>query len=272
MAPIASLNADASFKHWIASDLRFWREREGLSLAQMGQVMGASRHTVSNIEHARDGWNMNEDHADRLDRHLNLNGHFARLVRYARTAHDPDWFAEYAKYEAKALQIRLYRLSFIPGLFQTPEYARALIRGARAIEDIETAVQDRMNRREVLAQKNPPLVWVILDESALFRPIGGPDVMREQLALLREAAIMRTVTIQIVPQSSGYYMGLDGSFNSLTMQAGDLVFVEAPNGGRLVQNAPEVRDFGTRWARICASALPWDASRDLMTQAMERFA
>ncbi|WP_230421208.1 DUF5753 domain-containing protein [Actinomadura soli] len=211
-------------------------------------------------------------HADRLDRHLNLNGHFARLVRYARTAHDPDWFAEYAKYEAKALQIRLYRLSFIPGLFQTPEYARALITGARMVEDVEATVQDRMKRRDALARKSPPLVWIILDENVLLRPIGGPEVMREQLALLHEVALMRTVTVQIVPQSSDYYLGLEGSFNGLTMEAGDLAFVEAPGGGRIVQSAPEVRDFGIRWARICASALPWEASRDLMAQAMERFA
>ena len=272
MAPVETLNPDASFKHWIASDLRFWREREGLSLSQLGLIMGASRHTVSNIEHARDGWNMNEDHADRLDRHLNLNGHFARLVRYARTAHDPDWFAEYAKYEARALQIRLYRLSFIPGLFQTREYARALINGARMVEDVEATVEDRMKRRDALDRRNPPLVWVILDESALLRPIGGPEVMRDQLALLHEVANMRTVTVQVVSQSTGYYLGLEGSFNGLTMETGDLAFVEAPGGGRIVQSAPEVRDFGIRWARICASALPWETSLDLIAQAMERFA
>src|ERR1700754_3634006 len=119
MAPVESLDPDTSFKHWIASDLRFFRERAELSLTQMGLVMGCNRHTVSNIEHARDGWNMNEDQAKRLDAHFQLNGHFQRLVRYARTAHDPDWFAEYAKHEAKALVIRTYRLSLIPGLFQT---------------------------------------------------------------------------------------------------------------------------------------------------------
>ncbi|TMQ92547.1 hypothetical protein ETD83_27040 [Actinomadura soli] len=140
------------------------------------------------------------------------------------------------------------------------------------VEDVEATVQDRMKRRDALARKSPPLVWIILDENVLLRPIGGPEVMREQLALLHEVALMRTVTVQIVPQSSDYYLGLEGSFNGLTMEAGDLAFVEAPGGGRIVQSAPEVRDFGIRWARICASALPWEASRDLMAQAMERFA
>ncbi|MGH3388750.1 MAG: helix-turn-helix domain-containing protein, partial [Actinomadura sp.] len=261
MAPITALDPDTSFKHWIASDLRFFREREGLSLAQIGRIMGGSRHTVSNIEHARDGWNMNEDHAKRLDAFLRLNDHFQRLVRYARTAHDPDWFAEYTMHEAKALMIRFYRLSLIPGLFQTPEYARAIITAARLVDDIDAAVDSRMRRQEVLARKNPPLVWVLLDEGLLRRPLGGAQVMRDQLARLRDAAELPQVTIRVVPESTGFYLGLDGAFNSLSMdRGGDMAFVEAPGGGRLIQDPTEIREFGVRWDRIGASALPWDAS------------
>jgi transcriptional regulator with XRE-family HTH domain len=271
MAPIESLDPDTSFKHWIASDLRFFREREGLSLSQMGQIMQCNRHTVSNIEHARDGWNMNENQAEWLDAYLRLNGHFARLVRYARIAHDPEWFAEYAKHEAKALVIRHYRLSVIPGLFQTPEYARAAITSSRMVDDIEAAVESRMNRQEVFARPNPPHVWVLLDESVLGRPVGGGKVMRDQLARLRDAVELPHVTIRVVPLSAGYYLGLSGSFNSLTLQAGEMVFVEAPGGGRLIEGTNEVREFAVRWDRIGACALPWDASRDLIVEAMERF-
>lgn len=271
MPPIESLNPDASFKHWIASDLRFFREQNDLSLSQMGQVMRSSRHTVSNIEHARDGWNMNEDQAERLDAHLRLNGHFGRLVRYARTAHDPDWFAEYAMHEAKALEVRNFRLSLIPGLLQTPEYARALISASRMVQDVDAAVEARMKRQEVLARDKPPLLWVVLDESVLYRPVGGSQVMLDQLTRLRDAVEWRHVTIRVVPQSKGYYLGLEGSFNGLSMDDGELVFVEAPGGGRLIQGSTEIRDFGVRWDRIGASALPWDSSRDLIAAAMERF-
>lgn len=271
MAPVEYLDPNTSFKHWIASDLRFWREREGLSLSQMGLIMGASRHTVSNIEHARDGWNMNEDHAARLDKHFNLNGHFSRLVHYARSAHDPDWFLEYAKYELRAMIIRTFRLSLFPGLFQTPEYARALISASRTVKDVDAAVEDRMRRQEVLTRGNPPHIWAVIDETVLHRPIGGPDVMRNQLTRLYESAALPNVTVRVVRQASGLYPGLDGSFNSLTMHNGDLVFVEAPGGGRLVQDSAEVRWFGVRWDTIGANALPWDSSRDLIAEAMERF-
>ncbi|MFI6515161.1 Scr1 family TA system antitoxin-like transcriptional regulator [Spirillospora sp. NPDC050679] len=271
MAPLETLNPDTSFKHWIASDLRFYREARGLSLAQMGQIMKCSRHTVSNIEHARDGWNMNEDQAGRLDAFLVLNGHFARLVRYARTAHDPDWFAEYAKHEAEALIVRTYRLSLMPGLLQTPEYARALITSSRMVEDVEAAVEARMKRQEVLSRKGPPHVWVLMDENILYRPVGGAQVMRDQLARLREAIELPQVMIRIVPQSAGYHLGLEGSFNSLTLESGELAFVEAPGGGRLIHSNTEVREFGIRWDRIGACALPWESSRDLVDRAMERF-
>ncbi|MUN38115.1 DUF5753 domain-containing protein [Actinomadura litoris] len=272
MAPIDYLNPDASFKHWIASDLRFFREREELSLSQMGLVMKCSRHTVSNIEHARDGWNMNEEQAARLDVHLRLNGHFARLVRYARTAHDPDWFAEYAKYEAKALVARTYRLSLMPGLLQTPEYARALLTSARLVDDVEAAVEARMKRQEILDRPRPPLVWVLMDENVLYRPVGGAEVMYAQLARLREACELPHVTIRVLLQSAGFHLGLDGSFNSLSMEDSELAFVEAPGGGRLIQGSSEVREFGVRWDRIGACALPWQSSQVLIEQAMERFA
>jgi transcriptional regulator with XRE-family HTH domain len=270
MARIESVQPAASVKHKIASDLRFYREKRGLSLSQMGAIMGCSRHTVSNIEHARDGWNMNDHQTARLDAHLELNDHFAWLVMYARAAHDPDWFAEYAKYEIKASVIRFYRLSLIPGLFQTPEYARAVITAARIVEDVERAVQNRMKRQEVLTRRPAPEVWVLLDESVLHRPVGGPEVMYGQLERLREATETRNITLRVVPQAAGFYLGLDGSFNSLTLPAGDVMFVEAPGGGRLIQGGAELREFGVRWDRIGASALPWDASRDLIIEAMER--
>lgn len=148
-----------------------------MSLSQMGKVMGCNRHTVSNVEHARDAWNLSEEQAKRLDAFLRLNHHFQRLVHYARTVHNPDWFADYSKYETKALVVRTYRLSLFPGLFQTPDYARALMTAAQQVEDVDAAVEQRMKRQEMLTRTDPPHVWVLLDEnmsiwsaSSLIRP------------------------------------------------------------------------------------------------------
>ncbi|MBO2449215.1 hypothetical protein J4573_19075 [Actinomadura barringtoniae] len=108
-------------------------------------------------------------------------------------------------------------------------------------------------------------------ESLLYRPVGGPEVMRGQLEMLLKAADLRSVTMQVIPQSAGFYRGLYGSFNGLTMERGDLAFVEAP-GGRLIQGSTEVRDFGVLWAHIGASALPRNSSRDLPEKALQRYA
>ncbi|WP_433338852.1 DUF5753 domain-containing protein [Spirillospora sp. CA-294931] len=128
-----------------------------------------------------------------------------------------------------------------------------------------------MKRQEVLTRKRPPLLWVLMDESVLYRPVGGPGVMREQLARLVEASDTPHVMIRVIPQATGFHLGLDGSFNTLTMESSESAYVEAPGGGRLIQGNTEVREFGVRWDRIGASALPWDSSRDLVARAMERF-
>jgi transcriptional regulator with XRE-family HTH domain len=271
VAPIPYLRPDDSFKDWIASDLRFYREREGMSLAQLGLIMRASRHTVSNIEHARDGWNMNMDQAALLDEHFNLNAHFTRLVTYQRSAHDPDWFAEYAKYETSASDMRMFRLSIFPGLIQTPDYARALIAGAGFVKDVEAAVAERVKRRDVLFRETPPLVWIMLDETLLRRPIGGAAVMREQLRTLLDLIDLPHVTVQVVPRRTGFHLGLEGAFNVLrTPTKGNVAFVEAPGGGRLILSDTETREMEVRWARLGASALPWDVSRNMIAKAMEQ--
>lgn len=139
---------------------------------------------------------------------------------------------------------------------------------ARQVEDVEAAVEARMRRQEILTRPDPPQIWVLLDESILRRPVGDPTIMRGQLARMLEAADMPHVTIRIIRESVGYYVGLDSSFNLLTTNVGDIVFIEA-GGGRLIQDPAEVKGHVLRWDRIGACAQPWDTSRDLMAQVMK---
>ncbi|MFI0355226.1 DUF5753 domain-containing protein [Actinomadura sp. 9N407] len=159
----------------------------------------------------------------------------------------------------------------MPGLFRIPDYTCALLSASRMVNDIEAAVEARMMRQEVLARQDPPLVWGLIDESVLYRQIGSTGVMYKQLDRLREAVEMPHVMIRVVPHAAGFYLSLEGSFNSLSLETGELAFVEAPGGGRLIQGSTEVSEFRVRWDRIGASALPWDSSRDLIAQAIKRF-
>jgi uncharacterized protein DUF5753 len=82
---------------------------------------------------------------------------------------------------------------------------------------------------------------------------------------------MPHINIRIVPLSAGAHEGVNGPFSGLTLDSGELAFVEAPGGGRLIQDTMEIRDFGVRWSLVGASALPWESSRDLIAEAMERY-
>src|SRR6201984_1293107 len=118
----------------------------------------------------------------------------------------PDWFQVYVGLEEAASLIRLYEVQFVPGLLQTADYARAVVRlgqpGASA-EEVERRVSLRIARQELLTKPGAPRLWAVVDEAALRRPIGGMEVMRAQLERLTEVAGEANITLQVVPFRSG---------------------------------------------------------------------
>jgi hypothetical protein len=140
------LDPKISLWHFLAYYLRFQREKRGLSLTQWGQIIGAARSTVSNIEAGRR--KLGDDQARVLDRKWNTGGLFELLLWYARTSHDPDWFRSYTQYEAEATVIRIYQGQGIPIPLQTEEYMRALPGGAgRSGSGCRTRGSNRQNGR-----------------------------------------------------------------------------------------------------------------------------
>ena len=260
------LNPDASLWDWMAADLRFWREKHGLSGSQMGQIMSCSRHTVSNLEAGR--FKLTDAQAAAIDSRFELNRHFQRLLKYAREGHDPNWFQEHLTYEAKAKQHKLYELSVIPGLLQTEAYMRYQFTEA-GVRDIDGQVAARLARQKILTKQSPPLLWVLLDEGAIDRPMGGPEIMREQLAWLLELSALHRMSVRVVPKTAGWHDGLAGSFKVMTVGASDAVYTEANGGGRLVLGAAEVESFAVRDDKIGVKALPEDSSRSLIKEVME---
>ena len=116
---------------------------------------------------------------------------------------DGQWSKEHRDIEATASTIRISEAVVIPGLLQTPEYTHALaLAGGATEEAAQAAVEERMSRQTILTRKNPPLLWVIIAETVLEWPVGGPEVMREQLAHLLELADKPNVGIRVVPRSA----------------------------------------------------------------------
>lgn len=262
-----SLDPDSSLWDWIAVDLHFYRTKHGLSCAQLGMHLRVNRQGVSNMEAGR--YHLDPAKAKILDRLWDLNGHFQRLVRYARAGHDVNWFRQHVQYEARATEFKIYEALVVPGLLQTPEYARALLTAGQAVPDVEAAVAARMARQSILAKRNPPMLWVLLYQAVLMPSVGDEEVMRGQLRHLLDLSARPDIVIRVLPWSMGAHVGLDGSFKVTATAEGEVAYMEANGGGRLSTDRAEVRRFRLEFERLGADALPREASRALITDILE---
>jgi hypothetical protein len=172
----------------------------------------------------------------------------------------PHWFEPYISLEAAASVIRNYEVQFVPGLLQTEGYAREVIRlGYQAISDQELnrRVELRMGRQRLLSRPSPPRLWAALDEAVLRRPIGGPGVMRGQVAHLIEMAENPAVTVQIVPFSAGGHSAAGGPFAILRFaepELSDVVYLEQLTSALYLEKAPEVDRYLEVMERLCVQA------------------
>ncbi|GIH89995.1 helix-turn-helix domain-containing protein [Planobispora siamensis] len=121
----------------------------------------------------------------------------------------------YIDLETTAASIVEFQTSFLPGLMQTGDYARALMRGMlpRMTQDVlESRVESRLKRQELLLRNDAPQYWAVIDEAALHRKLGDNQIMRRQFERIAEVSELPNVTIQVIPFEAGSYMGLDNSF------------------------------------------------------------
>jgi hypothetical protein len=264
------LDPKLSLWHFLAYELRFERERHGLSLTQMGKIINAARSTVSNVEAGRR--KIDERQAKVLDRKWNTGRLFEVLLWFARTAHDPDWFRQYTQYEAIAASIKIYHGQIIPLALQTDDYTWAYVQ-AGSPKDFEAELARRVTRkRDLLGREDPAFLWVLMDESVLACPVGGREVMNAQLQHLREMADLPNVIVRIIPASSGAHLGVDGPFQVISLEARDVAYSGAQNGGRLIEGTGEVKELAVKFDRIGAKAASEDGSRALIEQYLERYA
>ncbi|MFC9975751.1 helix-turn-helix domain-containing protein [Spirillospora sp. NPDC127200] len=251
---------------WIAFQLRFQRIERGLSGDAVAKILGCARSTISRLEAGE--IRLKDAHAAKLDKAWRTGGFFQTAIWYARLAPNPGWLASYTEFESRATIIQAYSAHSVPVLLQTPEYARAvLLAGHNA--DVEGGLARRLARQQRLAKPNPPELWVLLAESVLTWPVGGPETQRAQLRFLLELAERPNVYLRIVTRSSGASEALDGSFKVIEVREGLIGFVEAPSGGRLVMDSEGAHSLRRRFERIGAKAASVDSTADLIHQALE---
>ncbi len=205
------------------------------------------------------------------------------LVQIAREARQKGWWhpfstvltGAYVGLEAAARSVRTYESQVIPGLLQSESYAIAMIRAARpgdTDQEIERRVRVRMERQSLLIQDDPFDLWVVLDEAVVSRPVGGDEVMRDQLARLITTARLPNVTLQILPFAAGAHAGMDGTFAILEFEEegdADVVFTENATGGLFLEKVEELGKYISIFETIRTTALPPEESIEMIQMLAE---
>ncbi|MFV2172488.1 helix-turn-helix domain-containing protein [Actinomadura sp. LOL_016] len=262
------LDPKISMWHFLAFMMRFWREKMGLSLTQCGEIIGAARSTVSNLEAGRR--RPQDDQMRVLDERYGTGGLFQVLLWFARMAHDPDWGRQIDKYEEEAISIKTYHGQIVPLALQTDEYTWAYVKASK-FKDLDAIMALRVAKKKAYWNKGDSLLtWTVIDENVLARPVGGKEVMKEQLAHLLELAALQHVSLRVVPFASGEYMGVDGAMQIIGLEDRDVAYSAAQNGGRLIETPREVRDLSVMFDRIGVNAASEEASREIIKQYLER--
>jgi transcriptional regulator with XRE-family HTH domain len=243
----------------LGSQLRRLREAKGVTRDEAGYTIRASGSKISRMELGRVSFK-ERDVADLLGLYGVDEDETRALVALAKEANSPgwwhkygdvlpDWFQVYVGLEEAAQLIRLYEVQFVPGLLQTADYARAVIRLGRPsapADEVGRRLNLRLTRQEVLTKPSGPRLWAVIDEAALRRPIGGREVMRAQFARLIEAAREPNITLQVVPFRSGGHAAEAGAFTIMRFPEVDLpdvVYLEQLTSALYVDKREDVERY-----------------------------
>ncbi|MFC7534550.1 helix-turn-helix domain-containing protein [Actinoplanes sp. GCM10030250] len=173
----------------------------------------------------------------------------------------PPWFTSYLGLEQAASMIRTYDLHFVPALLQTPDYTRALLElsCSSSQEEIDRRVSLRQERQHVLRGTSPAVLWAAVDEAALHRQLGGPEVMRRQLEVLAEASRVPNIRLHIGSFRADALAMAGLPFTILRFaepELPDMVYVEQPTGATYVDRPLDVEQYALAIDRACAAAAP----------------
>jgi len=259
---------------FFGAEVRRWRTAAGLSQEQLGQRVGYTGAQVGKVETGERA--PSQEFAQHCDQALpGAGGLFLRIYHLARRWDGgyPSWFVEWVQAEGRAITLHTWEPLLIPGLVQTPEYARALFqawRSARTDAELDQLVSARIERQLIFERPNPPSLWAVIDEGVLTRCVGSPQTMHDQLAHLLDVSDRLRITVQVVPAGAGAHAGLLGAFAIAGFgDAPGLVYLESPDQGQTTQRSSVVVKVSETFDTLRAEALPRGASRDLIRKVAE---
>jgi DNA-binding XRE family transcriptional regulator len=264
---------------WFADELKAHRAERGWTQADLAAKIKYSESLIAQVETCRKA--PTPELAKVLDRLFKTPGFreerpgspgapgtFGRLVIRLHKLPFKASFRSFVPYEAAAVALYTCEHSYVPGLLQTEDYARAVLMTQPGVTEdvVNDLLAGRMARQAILDRHDPPppLLCALLDQSVLIREIGGPDVMRAQLEHLVVMSKRSNVTVQVIP-NTGAHSGLNGAFIVADLGVGpSIVSLEDIADGQVTQDAATVAMVAGRFHALRGDALSKAASRDLI--------
>ncbi|WP_214416723.1 helix-turn-helix domain-containing protein [Sphaerisporangium fuscum] len=267
-----SINPEESPQARFAYELRQQRLQEGWTQLRLARRLNLAVSTVGMLETMKR--RPDRRFAESCDKVFNLDGVFLELWKKTQWDMAPEHFRDFMSLEAQASALQIWDPLLVPGLFQTEAYARRIFNDEPGItgELVEQRVANRMQRQAMLSRESPPMIWSLVDEGVLHRPMGEADMMREQLAWLLELAKYPRVTIQIVPYSAWSAVGLQASFTIAELHgAPHSVYVESAPRGITIGERETVTELVGRYDALRAAALPKNLSLGIIKDVMAQW-
>lgn len=243
---------------YFGRQVAFYRTRAKLTQAELAALVdGYGLPMLKAVEQGNRA--ARPDLIAQIDRITGADGALLAGSEHIAEVNYPAGFGEHTGLERECLWLHSYEPNTIPGILQTEDYARAVINAyTPSIEDdeVERLVKARIERQELFTRRPPATLSFVIEAHSLRRPIGGPKVLRVQLARLLEVAALRHVTIQVMPTDVQEHTGLDGPIVLLeTAKRRTLAYVEGQLGGVHVADPEEVGVLAQRYGIIRGQAL-----------------
>ncbi|MFJ4005608.1 helix-turn-helix domain-containing protein [Streptomyces sp. NPDC090023] len=267
---IKELNPDSSPQAAFGALLRTRREERGWKQDYLGVEMEYSSTHISSVETGRKMPTLRFSRS--ADRALGTGDLFERRWREMKHGVLLEGFPEYVGLEGRAAEIRVFEIGIVPGLLQTPEYARVLAdsavqRGAITREQATERVSFLAERQAVLERSRPPMVFVVMDESCIRRTVGGAEVMDGQLDRLIEFAARPNTMLQVASFGIGERRTINLPINLLTLSDRSvLCYAESQTQGRLDRETTSVLPMLTAYHQLQAESLSQAMSVDVIEQ------
>ena len=265
----------------LGAELRRLREDAGLTIDRVAEALECSQSKVSRIETGQVSATP-RDVRDMLELYRVSEAQREAMVQIAREARQRGWWQKfvdvpdgvpaYVGLEVAATSIDIYMSLIVPALLQTADYARAVIGAVRPdlpASEIDRRVELRVRRQALLDQERPPRLRVLLDDTVLRRPVGGPEVMAAQRRRLLEDADRPAVTVQVLPVEAGVHAGMDGPFTIFGYPAPaerDVVALDSAADALYLEQPDDVRRYRRVFELLLPAALTPKASAELIAR------